>query len=155
MPSLRFKATLYQLADPDHGLYFDVPFDLVDAFGVRGQIRLRGTINRHPLQTTARPHGDGTHFIVLGQQLHAALGVSAGDEVRLVLEKDSSRSSLPIADDFARLLAANPELDLAFQRLPSSHQKEYLEWIESAKSTPARERRMQKALEMLAEKRRS
>ena len=52
-------------------------------------------------------------------------------------------------DDLAAALDANPEAGAAYRKLPSSHRREYLEWINDAKRPETRRRRIDKAIRML------
>jgi uncharacterized protein YdeI (YjbR/CyaY-like superfamily) len=51
---------------------------------------------------------------------------------------------------FARALAEHPRARETFGRLPPSHQRNYVAWVASAKQAVTRQRRLQKALAMLA-----
>ena len=48
-------------------------------------------------------------------------------------------------------LDRDPDARAAFDRLPPSHQREYIQWIDEAKGDETRERRAEKALTMLRE----
>jgi uncharacterized protein YdeI (YjbR/CyaY-like superfamily) len=54
-----------------------------------------------------------------------------------------------LPDDFALALAQSPVAQAAFERMPYSHQKEYLEWILEAKKTETRQRRISVTVEKL------
>ena len=53
--------------------------------------------------------------------------------------------------DFADLLAANPNAIEGYNKFSPSHKREYLEWIVDAKSDATRQKRMETALEWIAE----
>lgn len=53
--------------------------------------------------------------------------------------------------DLIAALASRPEVQERFLRLPPSHQKEYLRWIEEAKKSETRTRRIAQTLEMVME----
>jgi uncharacterized protein YdeI (YjbR/CyaY-like superfamily) len=59
------------------------------------------------------------------------------------------RVSVP--PDLDRALQRHPEAKAAFDAFPPSHRREYAEWIAEAKKPETKERRIQQALEMLAE----
>jgi len=50
--------------------------------------------------------------------------------------------------------ADHPDVAAAFQKLSYTHQREYAEWVGSAKQQATRDRRAAQAIEMLAEGRR-
>ena len=54
-----------------------------------------------------------------------------------------------VPDDLLAALKGHPEAAARFERLPASHQREYVRWIEEAKRDATRQRRIAKTLEML------
>ena len=52
-------------------------------------------------------------------------------------------------DDLAAALDANPEAGASYRKLPPSHRREYLEWINDAKRPETRRRRIDKAIRTL------
>jgi|WetSurMetagenome_2_1015567.scaffolds.fasta_scaffold750723_2 uncharacterized protein YdeI (YjbR/CyaY-like superfamily) len=59
------------------------------------------------------------------------------------------KRNLTLPLDLVLALAGNEPAKAAFDKLPYAHQKEYLEWIESARKAETRQSRIAKALEML------
>jgi uncharacterized protein YdeI (YjbR/CyaY-like superfamily) len=62
-----------------------------------------------------------------------------------------ARSELVIPDYFSAALANNRLAREAFEQFPYSHKKEYLEWVTEAKREETRSRRLQTAVEWLAQ----
>ena len=58
---------------------------------------------------------------------------------------------LPVPEDFQRALARNRKARDTFAAFPPSHQREYIEWIASAKREETRAERLATSLEWLAE----
>jgi uncharacterized protein YdeI (YjbR/CyaY-like superfamily) len=56
----------------------------------------------------------------------------------------------PVPDDLADALRANPEAAAVFARLPPSHRREYLGWIDEARRPDTRARRIAGTVERLA-----
>jgi hypothetical protein len=50
-------------------------------FGTRGLLRVRGTIDGHPLRTAFMALGDGTHKLPVKAEVRRAIGKEIGDEV--------------------------------------------------------------------------
>ncbi len=61
------------------------------------------------------------------------------------------KAELPMPADFDRLLRANLVAMDNFEKFSPSKKREYLEWFVEAKSDATREKRMQQALEWIAE----
>jgi hypothetical protein len=105
-----------------------------DAFGKRGYVPVKGTLNGHPVWAMLVPMGKGRHrFFVNGEKRKTA-GVDAGDRIELTLEIDTGPREVPMPDAFALALRKNPAAHAAFLRIPLSHQKEYLVYMNTLKN---------------------
>jgi hypothetical protein len=147
----KFKAVLLRPEGQGTWTYLDIPFSVVDAYGGKGQVRVKGTINGHPFQSSAMPHGNGTHYLVVSRAIRDAIGATQGDVVNVLMEADARIRSVPIPADLKRALGKNGKAKTAFESLSYSHKKEYVEWIENAKKPETRTRRVARSLEMLVQ----
>jgi uncharacterized protein YdeI (YjbR/CyaY-like superfamily) len=78
--------------------------------------------------------------------------VAAGETVVVELDPDREPRSVTVPDDLSAALAAGPAAARErFEALSFSHRREYVEWIEEAKRTETRSRRIAGALERLVE----
>lgn len=68
------------------------------------------------------------------------------------MKRDAEARQLDIPADLLDALAEDEATQAAFEKLPYSHKKEYVEWIESAKKSETRQRRIHSALEMVSKK---
>lgn len=131
--------------------YLDIPREVSEAFGAKGQVKVKGTVNGYPFQSTLMPHGDGTHYLVVGKGIRDQIHASHGDTVSVTIELDRSTRQVELPEDFKQALESMPHLGDAFAKLSYSHQKEYVNWILGAKQETTRHRRIEKALEMLSQ----
>lgn len=145
----RFEAPI--IAGRGGGAFVRVPFSVPDVFGTRGQLRVKGTIDGHPFQSSLAPMGGGTHLLGLHKATREAIGKAIGARVAVVLEPDLAERPVVVPDDFARALTANPPAAARFETFAYTHRKEYVQWIEEAKRPETRQRRISEAVTRISQ----
>jgi uncharacterized protein YdeI (YjbR/CyaY-like superfamily) len=65
--------------------------------------------------------------------------------------KTPEKKELDIPDYFTKALSRNKKARLVFEKFPYSHKKEYVMWITEAKTEETRNKRMETALEWIAD----
>ena len=149
MSPFEFTAVLKRPEGIGTWTYLDIPLDVVKTFGSRAQVKVRGTINGLPYRGVARPHGDGTHYLVVNSSIRNAIGVSQGDPVSMTLEADTAERTVAVPADFQQVLDTHPVSKGMYERLSYSHRQQYVQWIEGAKRAETRQKRITSAMEML------
>ena len=127
----------------------NVPFDVEKTFGTRGRVPVRGTLNGAPFRGSLFPMG-GCHFMVVNRHLRAAAGVSGGETVPVQMERDTEERVITPPADLARALKANKEAQAIWDKLSYTHRREHVEHLEDAKKPETRQRRLEKAIALLA-----
>jgi len=145
----RFRAVLEQ-SDSSTATAITIPFDVPKVFGKRGRVPVRGTINGVPFRSSVFKMGDAPYFMVVNRQMREAGGLSAGQTVSVVMERDDEPRTVEVPADLQAALAKTRGAQEAWARLSFTHQREHVEAINGAKQPETRARRIAKALDHLA-----
>ena len=148
MSKQEFEVTLKKPEDID-GVYFLVPFNVQEVYGTKAHVKVRGTIDGYPYRGLIANMGEG-HCMVVRKEIRWAIGKSAGDTVKVVMELDREPRIVVVPADFQHALENNIKANEMFQAFSYTHKKEYVEWIESAKRPETRANRINKAVEQIA-----
>ncbi len=65
--------------------------------------------------------------------------------------KDKAPRPVVVPDDLAKAIRANAAAQATFEKFSPSHKREYIEWITEAKTEATRNRRLEQAVEWMAE----
>jgi hypothetical protein len=93
----------------------------------------------------------GQNLVGLSKAARADLGIEIGDEVEVRIELDDAPRQVDVPVELIAAWADRSAAAAAFQKLSYTHQREYAEWIGSAKQQATRDRRAATAIEMLAD----
>ncbi len=141
-----FNGELYK---SDGWVCLDIPQNVSAMLGRRGRVPVTGTINGFPIRNSLFPTGAGGHFMMVNKEMHRGASVGVGDRVEVILEVDTSPRVLKVPEDLSQALSQHPEARASFESLSYSHKKEYVDWIEDAKQSETRARRIEETVAKL------
>jgi hypothetical protein len=142
----RFSARIYKLGiNP----CVDVPSRVSEAFGKRGYVPVKGTLNGHSIHATLTPKGGGRHRLYINGDMRTRAGVDVGDRVDIGLSIDPQPRKVLMPEELARALKQNRRAKAAFGRLPPSRQKEILTYLNWLKRPDTLKRNIEKVVAIL------
>jgi hypothetical protein len=124
------------------------PFDVHEAFGTKGRVAVKGTVNGAPFRSSLMNMGEG-HMMVVNAELRAAAKCEAGDVVEVVMERDEEYRVVKLPPYLRKTIDAEPAAREAWSRLSFTHQKEYVREIEDAKRPETRTKRIHAMMDAL------
>jgi hypothetical protein len=145
----RFRAILEQ-HEGGTATSVSIPFDVPKVFGRRGRVPVRGTINGVPYRSSVFRMGDAPYFMVVNRRMREQGGLSAGQAVTVVMERDDAPRSVEVPADLEAALKANGGAREAWARLSFTHQREHVEAVTGAKRPETRARRIARVIEKLS-----
>lgn len=124
------------------------PFDVVEVFGRKGRVPVKGTINGFPFRSSLMNMGDG-HMMAVNADMRAGAKCKAGDTVAVVMEIDEEKRTVEVPPYLKKVIAGDAKAKAAWEKLSFTHQKEWVRAVEEAKKPETREKRIAAMMEDL------
>lgn len=130
----------------------EVPVDVMAGLGPGKRHAVLVTLGEYTYRTTVGSMG-GRFLVPVSAEVRARSGVAAGDSVDVVIELDGGAREVVVPSDFAGAMEG-AGVRSVFDGMSYTHRKEHVRAIEEAKKPETRQRRIEKAIEMLSTPRR-
>lgn len=140
-----FKTTIYRR---ENICFIPLTFDPRPLFG-KIRVPVKVTVNGYTYRSTIAAMG-GPPCIPLRRSNREAAGLEGGETLLVTLELDTEKREVKPPADFVKALKASPPAWDRWRELSFSHQREYAEWIESAKKPETRARRVAEAVRKIS-----
>jgi hypothetical protein len=124
------------------------PVDVIEWFGARGRVPIRGTINGFAFRSSLMPMG-GCHMMPVNKTLREGAGAQPGDVVEVVMERDGDERTVEAPLELEKELAKSKKARERWDELAFTHKKEMASAISGAKQEETRKRRLAKVMAVL------
>ena len=124
------------------------PFDVPKTFGQRARVPVRGTINGFPYRSSLMPM-DGCYAMVVNRTIRKGANCKAGDEVDVVMERDTEERTVEAPAELAKELKKSKKALERWDGLSFTHKKEMARSIVDAKQEETKKRRLAKVMQVL------
>jgi hypothetical protein len=126
-----------------------LPDDASAKLPSRGQIAVKGVMNRHAFQSVLEPDGRRGHWLKVDKTLQQALALSEGETVALGVEPTKDWPEPDIPRDFQTALAGAPDISALWKDITPMARWEWVRWINATKNSETRKRRVEVGISKL------
>jgi hypothetical protein len=110
--------------------------------------RVKGKLDEYKIKSVALiPMGEGEFIMALNAEMRKKTGKKEGDKLKVHLEIDKDEYELDV--DLVACLNEEKDASKAFYDLPRSHQNYYSKWIQTAKTSPTKAKRIAQTIQAM------
>jgi hypothetical protein len=140
------KSTIQRFSSGMH--YVMVDDEVVNEFLLKNSKRAICTIGGTKFHCAFMQKKEGGYFINIGSKICSALNLKVGSEIELSFEVDNTEFQFEMPEEFAEVLAEDPDADAIFQNLTDGNKRGLIYLVTLVKSS---DKRIERALN-IAEK---
>ena len=142
---MQYDTTILQIGN-NTGI--EVPPSVIEALGGGKKPAVIVTIGSFSYRSSVAVMG-GKFLISLSAERRAESGLKGGDPIQVDLQLDTTPRAVIVPHDLAAALEAEPQAKAFFEALSYSNQSRHVLAITDAKTPETRQRRIDKAMDML------
>jgi hypothetical protein len=134
--------------------YIEIPPDIAQQLkpGNRKSFRVKGMLDGFAVAGIAlMPMGEGNFVMALKAEVRKGIHKSAGAMLQVKLEEDKD-FKIEMPDDLQECFDFEPEAFDFFNTLAKSHREYFIKWIDSAKTTETRNKRIANTINAMLRK---
>jgi Bacteriocin-protection, YdeI or OmpD-Associated/Domain of unknown function (DUF1905) len=124
------------------------PVDVIEWFGTRARVPIRGTINGFPFRSSLMPCGNA-RMMPVNKTLCQGAGVQPGDFVEVVIERDNEERTVEAPPELRKELVKSKVAQANWEKMSFTNKKEMANAISGAKQEETRTRRLAKVMQVL------
>ncbi|MFM7022731.1 MAG: YdeI/OmpD-associated family protein [Flavobacteriales bacterium] len=133
--------------------YIEIPAAIAEKLkpGNKKSFRVKGKLDNYAIKGVALlPMGEGNFIMALNATMRKAIKKGEGDELTVQLQEDKAK--LEMDADLMACLNEEPDALKQFNSLAPGHRNYFSKWIESAKTSPTKEKRIAQTIDALLRK---
>lgn len=142
---MKFQTTILQTGN-NTGI--EVPVEVVESLGAGKKPAVVVTVGDYSYRSSIASMG-GKFLIPLSAERRVESGIKGGDAVAVELTLDDAPREVVVPEDLSAALSGDAAAQAFFDKLAYSHKLRHVLAINDAKTPETRQRRIDKALEML------
>jgi len=109
--------------------------------GCNVSFRVKGKLDQYVFEKVSLlPMGEGAFILPINSTMRNATGKKQGDKLTVMMETDDRK--LTLSTDMMACLKEDPQALAYFKSLPNSHQQYFSKWVESAKTSATKTKRI-------------
>ncbi len=144
--AVRFEADLRKIG---RWTILSLPDDASAELPSRGQIAVKGIMNRNAFQAVLEPDGRRGHWLKVDGELRRSLALSEGETVALEVEPTKDWPEPEMPRDFQTALAGAPDVSELWKDITPMARWEWVRWINATKNPEPRKRRVEVGISKL------
>lgn len=133
------------------GAWVEVPFDAKAEFG-SGRPKVKVLFDKKVKYRGSLVKMGDTYVLGVRKDIREKLGKVPGDTISVQINLDTEERQVEIPGELKNAFRQSPEAARLYRKMSYSHQREYAIYIAEAKKEETRQRRAEKAVEMILKK---
>ncbi len=133
----------------NNAVYAAFPYDCFAEFGSRKAIPVKVSFDDNTYRMSLLPGGNKKHWLHIRKEIRQKIGKQDGDMVFITLEKDNEPRLIEIPEYLKWLFDDEPEMGVAFHKLPAFYQKFWINTIEETNNGETKVERINKLFNFL------